>query len=429
MKTEEEIPRVACFGWMLVLIGLAVATCIGNGTELPRLAFVVPFIALGAPLCMIGSPRTGLCYFSGLVILGAYYFLWRGFSSPVWDLARRDILLVSFGALSFVSSREALRYRMGRTLLFVMLFILFVGHLVVSCFQLLDVEFSFLRGVRADQKGVSGFFYHRNYLAGFLEIAVPFLFAVTLVTKKKALRLSGSILLCLASLLCFVTNSRGGFVVMGIAMAIVFFVRRFQNPTDKKLGTGKFLMLIGSILSVVAVGWVLFSRIVENRGGIQASGSALEVRLKMAGVASEIWLNNPVFGAGAESYSYQFPKFFSGLSWYGDAQMAHSDFLQVLSDYGLVGLVFVLLLISSLGVNLLRKVDVEDGALSWLRLSAGGVLIGESIRSAFDFNLHLAPNLILFAIVLGGGVSLRGIDFEQKRQRTRRSLLLIWRVS
>ena len=128
-------------------------------------------------------------------------------------------------------------------------------------------------------------------------------------------------------------------------------------------------------------------------------------RLQMAGIAFDAWLKEPFLGQGSYVFSYFFPKNFSGLpGWYGDAKMVHSDYLQVLAEYGLVGLGFVLLLLVTFFTStVLNGRDETHWSGQWLRFACFGVLLAEAIRAVFDFNLHVLPNLMLFAILSGGG--------------------------
>lgn len=426
MRTElSKMPSLLVMGWLSSLLGLIYAVTIGNGSELPRLAFILPFMVFGVVglFCTSKGRVCGACrteVWTQLGILGvAGYFLLRGAVSPVWDLARRDLFLVVSGCLAFVVASSALKYKGGRVLLLGVVILLVFLNGIFSLMQLkLDEELAFLRGGRVDRLGVSGFYYHRNYLAGFLEISFPVIIAVCVSfanCRKWLVSLHFGLWATTAGSLCFLTNSRGGFGVMivgglvAFALELLGFARNGVRARGEKKRFWVFCIVILGCILIAGGGSLLLMEILDNRGG--SVDGALNWRLRMAGVAMDAWLQNRPFGMGAETYSYLFPKLFSGSgSWYGDAGMAHSDYLQLLSDYGIVGLFLVFCLIVGIAGRLLRKAadasepEVGEGG-SWLRSAAFGALIAEVLRAAFDFNLHIAPNLILFAIVMAGGVN------------------------
>lgn len=395
---------------------------IGNGSELPRIALIIPWMVLGGICCSAHKEsRTAVWTLLGIGGVSGYLVL-RGGMSPVWDLARRDLFVIVSGVLAYVSASSALQWRAGRGLFLGALAFMILGNAVLAFAQLrIDGGISFLREARVDQLGVSGFYYHRNYLAGFLEIAFPVLVAASLSRKSwfSMLHLAGWAIGC--AVLCFLTNSRGGFGVMVIGGLISFILELSRLAKEKRLvlsNRNKILIVVSLIVGcglIVGGGYYFSRQILAHRGGAGAAIGAMGGRLGMAGIAMDIWLQSPFFGMGAESYSYLFPKYFEGIYiWSGDAEMAHSDYLQLLSDYGIVGLLSVTCLIVGVAFQLSRK-NVEDGSPEllafaggfWLKSAAAGALVAEVLRATFDFNLHLSSNLMLLAIVIAGGVNSR----------------------
>ncbi|MGJ8723037.1 MAG: O-antigen ligase family protein [Roseibacillus sp.] len=296
--------------------------------------------------------------------------------------------------------------------------VLILGNTLVGIYQWqIDEGFAFLRSERSDTAGISGFYYHRNYLAGFCEIACPVLFAASLSRTTWLGRLGVALPLVLGVGICFLSNSRGGFGVMVLACLVVYFLEslRTRKKNSRQTKSEALRPLVVTVVLVVLglVGRYCWLAIFENRGGTGGAEGSLLGRLKMAGLAFDIWLESPLWGMGAESYSYLFPRFFAGLpGWLGDAQMAHSDYLQLLTDYGAVGLIAVVLLIGGMAFLVLRRIDFgtenfdeQECGVLWLRSAAAGALVAEVLRATLDFNLHVAPNLIVFAMVVAGGGS------------------------
>ncbi|MEM9081296.1 MAG: tetratricopeptide repeat protein, partial [Verrucomicrobiota bacterium] len=152
-----------------------------------------------------------------------------------------------------------------------------------------------------------------------------------------------------------------------------------------------------------------FPVIVAPRGASDSLdfGKQMDARLGMAGIGVDIWMRHFWFGGGAESFSYLFPRHASERlgAWFGDARMAHCDYVQVVADFGLVGLVAVGVV---LGTVLVVLVKTGLGYSGWIGGAVAGALVAESFRAAMDFNLHVAPNLVLFALLVGGLMSTQG---------------------
>ena len=412
---------VVNLGWLVALVGLVYAATIATGSELTRLALLIPFLAVGSILCVVFGPRRNDVWVLLGIALVAGYLLVRGGLSPVWDLARRDLFLILAGGLGYLAASSALQLKSGRALFLGVIVLLVIGNAWVAFYQWrVDEAYAFLRSDRVDTKGVSGFYYHRNYLAGFLEIACPILLAASLSKNLWLGRLSLLVPLLLGLFVCFLSNSRSGFGATVLACLVVFLVQCFKGGArvERKAQFGglKLVAVVLFSLALMVGGQHFLSVILENRGGSEAAEDSVTGRLQMAGLAIDLWNENPLWGMGAESYSYLFPKYFSGLEdRVGNAQMAHSEYLQLLTDYGAVGLFAVVFLIGTMAFLILRGSEDVDGKVLetevggwWLESAAVGVLVAEVLRAAIDFNLHIAPNLTLFAIVIAGGVSARG---------------------
>lgn len=422
MKDRSKLGVLSYYmGWVLVMVGLLLACTVVNGSELPWLCLLAPLFGFGS-LVSVVQRFQGDKLLLRLFLCIVAYFLLRAYQSPVWDFARRDSLLIILGVVAFFVASAALRDRLCCKILVIALILLLFGNVGISVYQaFVDPSYAFLRIERLDQKGVSGFFYHRNYLAGFLSLTFPVLLGVSM-SAEGLFRKAGFLIATLACAgLCFYTNSRGGFGAMllgGFVTGAFLMGRkgwlRGKSRLRSRVGAVAGVMFV---LILAFVSKTLFTAILDNRG--QAVATALEGRLAMAGIAIDVWTLEPVFGSGSHSFSFLFPKNFVGLGhWFGNANMAHSHYLQCLADYGIIGLALLVFMILATAFRLLQKPSgsPEGQALegSWLKAAALGVLVSEVFRAIFDFNLYIAPNFILFAILLGGGTSMAALDRRQK---------------
>ena len=436
---EIQNKKISILGLLIALFGFLYAGVIATGFQIPRLALMVPLLVLGAFLCVTFGPKRNDIAIVAIISLVAGYLLFRGAFSPVWDLARIDLFLISAGLLAFLTASSSLQCQAGRRLFLGFFVLLVIINSLVAFYQWqVDEKFAFLSAERVDVLGVSGFYYHRNYLAGFLEIACPLVLAAGLAQRALATKLLLFSTFGLGVFVCFLTNSRGGFAVAAVASVIVVLLEIGKKEKASKRQFWRFSLLSVVVLAVVLGGVFLWEQILDNRGGEGSVAGAKSGRLGLAGIAFEIWTESPVIGMGSHSFSYLFPKFFYGLGgWYGNARMAHSDYLQLLTDYGVIGFLAVAFLLLVIGFLLLKKREDDSDMKGesflnglWLRSAALAVLVAECVRAAFDFNLHIAPNLIAFAMVIAGGVVCsRPTNYQESDGLKQMSFSLRWSKS
>ena len=422
-------------GWLLTLFAWLYAVLIGNGSELQRLAPIILLAGVGGSLVVLSgsSASRGATLLIGLA---AAYYLWRAATSPVWDDARRDVILVTSAVACFSAARIVLDRQIGIRLFLGMTILVLLGNLIAASYQgFINSEFKFLRVNLASERYLSGLVYHRNYLSGILEIAGPLWLAIALTAKKKGVRLSYYLITIVAIVLCFFSFSRGGFaaMVIGLAITLGFFLFSKWPTLEKKakrifIGGG-----VAGLLALVAL-LTLWSAILSVRNpeaqGIEIMGE-LKGRLAMSGIAYEIWREYPIFGAGAESFLLLFPQYYSSNlhgGFFGHPRMVHNEYAQVLADYGLVGFALLVSLIIWFGYLSFRRVEQNPG--DWRGIAFAGALGAEVIRSVIDFNLHMAPSLLLFSFLAGGvAISSRSVGAGQMRLDKGLSLLLVLGVS
>jgi O-antigen ligase len=109
----------------------------------------------------------------------------------------------------------------------------------------------------------------------------------------------------------------------------------------------------------------------------------------------------PIFGTGFGTFQYIYRKYktWDDLFLY---KHAHNDYLEILSDLGLIGFLIVLVgIVLFLRKILLRWIERRDPYAKGITL--GGVcgvfaILGHSL---VDFNLHIPANALFLSIILG----------------------------
>ncbi len=128
---------------------------------------------------------------------------------------------------------------------------------------------------------------------------------------------------------------------------------------------------------------------------------------------------NPYLGTGLGAYGVSYTQYDSRNGLFR-LEQAHNDYLQVLSDGGIVlgvlGLSFVVLLFWKAIVRAQSRDDFRRG----VALGALSGCFGVLIHSFFDFTLHTTSNALLF-LVLAALATLNGRVEDAPRKRRRRS--------
>ena len=412
-KQGRRLTVAAAFCWAC---GWALAVAYGHGFEFQRLVVAIPGVVLAGALILPGLWRRTTVWMPGLVAMFVVtvYFALRAAFSPVWDLGKTDLLLVCAGGVSLLAGTHLRRSQAGVRVVIGGMVVLFLVNLGVALFQgMVDPAYAFLRAPREGHVGVSGLFWHRNYLAGMLELIVPVFLAVALAGGRLLPRVGFGVLAVAGGWLAYYSQSRAGLISVGGAAAAVFFVwliRGWHGWTkNAKLG----VLLSGSVV-IVILGFgvlALASKVSEKRGegeSLEGAIGTANARLAFAGLAYDQWQENPLFGTGARTFSYLSVK-----NWdpqrtentMGSPEMVHSDYLQTLAEYGLLGLAGVVLVIGMGAVRGLRSVlshgDGPSGADGFIQLGALGGICGAMMHAGVDFSLHILPNTLLFGLLLG----------------------------
>jgi hypothetical protein len=211
------------------------------------------------------------------------------------------------------------------------------------------------------------------------------------------------------------SQSRGGWLsfVVGGSLWMVLLILFLKQRRSKLLGIISIAVVLLGVGGIVSSVWVV-QRITEKRVEKyeENTGRKIEAKVSDGGrvafqqMGFEIFLDSPVVGGGARAFSYRALEKWDPDTlelWMGDPEFAHNEFIQLLSDYGLVGFVLVLALLfihGILGVINLVSEDDRDSGLSIWQLGAAGGLVAMLCQSYFSFIFHFPACVVLCAFQL-----------------------------
>jgi O-antigen ligase len=294
---------------------------------------------------------------------------------------------------------------------------LFAFALLESCLGLLPFPFF-------GNSGATGTFAIRNHFAGFLEMVLPFaaLYPAKLMSSKPddGIRTQDAVRVCLSSGLAILilvaialSLSRMGFVtsfISLIAVTLIAFLRyRWHNRP-------KSIMVLA--IAVFASALIMPASLILRFADIQQEG-----RVPIWRETLHLIRAYPLFGCGLGGYLSAFVKFKqSGPSFTQD--YAHNDYLQYLSELGLVGFAIALSLLTLIFAGLRRGWDGGEPDIQWLSLACAGSLSAIALHSFVDFNLYVPANMVTLAWILGVAAYC-GTSPSEARSREKTSTLTI----
>ncbi|PQJ28076.1 hypothetical protein BSZ32_05870 [Rubritalea profundi] len=419
-------------GKIVGLIALAIVVSCGLTLSWPLLALSVFCVALiGLLLVVGGHSDVRLKRVDWLVLCVIGYFSYRMFFSPVWDLAKEDLMLMAGGVIVYYLSRLRWPSR-GWAIVFsscvvvnLMVYILQMTGVVVWLPLGLVDEFT-------SQTASFGLFQDYGALGNAMAVISVVLFSFAHCARHvgKRLRWIVGLISVLALVLVFFSGSRSAVISVAMAGGVMVPVLWLRTAgLDVHLRRRARLLLAGgACCAAVLAASLSLMTFAERDGKVLQTGVATESNIRQGywGMAVDQWQQAPVLGQGARTYSYKSNEFWEGIlaSHEASPEFVHNEYLQVLADYGLVGLVMLLILLGTHWFIALRSLLLEDkvSRRSWMRLAG---LLGVTVvmvHSFTDFPLRLPFNMFLATVCLGwcAGGEERGKRKEGNKERGER---------
>ncbi len=277
-----------------------------------------------------------------------------------------------------------------------------------------------------------GPFINRHHFAGYMELALALplglVFSGAIEREKKFIYLFVAGLMSVALIM---TNSRGGLISLVAEVLFLVATMNFRRRHRKKESEAKNQRLRSAALKA----GLALALIVSMFGGVVLLGGE-EALTRMVGsvntddpttgrahfwsVTVDIIKTHPVLGIGLGAFSVVYTGYDSRNGTYR-LEQAHNDYLQVLSDGGIVGaLIGLFFLVALFRMGFSRRESRDD----FRRGVATGALAGcfaVLIHSFFDFTLHTTANALLF-LVLAALATMNGRveDVHSRRKKGRR---------
>lgn len=331
----------------------------------------------------------------------------RCLTSPVVEFALADgILLVSCVAVFWVS-RAVMAVRNGTEILFTVLGLLVFANWWPMWMQAKDSTYV-LWLPRGTETFPSGFFGYYGDCAAFLTGMALLSGGLAWDARRRPWFRILMVLVALAAAAGVTfTRARGGMIGLGAGGFLLLVLAPWLTMDRGSRGRGVLalvlpLALIGGIL------WIVDGLQEAQRvRGITGTGDLLDnsARLFWLQLAASSIALHPWQGGGSRSFSWENLRFWDGdWSKFSDAEpeFAHNEWMQIANDYGIIGLLLVVLFFGTVVVAGIvgRWNDRESKANTATLLAGVAALAGLLVHASFHFVFHIPPLALLLGLTL-----------------------------
>jgi O-antigen ligase len=260
-----------------------------------------------------------------------------------------------------------------------------------------------------------------------LAIAIPLglIFTGAVDKEKRFIYLFAAGLMAVALIM---TSSRGGIISLVAEIlflaAIAGFRRHRRNHDHEKSRAGSAAVraaLALALIVAVFVGVVLLGgEDALNRfvGTVNAEDPTTG-RAHFWSVTVDIIKDHPIIGTGLGAFGVVYTRYDSrnGLL---RLEQAHNDYLQVLSDGGVVGALLALFFAVVLFKKGFANRESRDPFRRGVAIGALAGCFAVLVHSFFDFTLHTTSNALLFLVLAGLATTDTRVEKPTVRRRRRR---------
>jgi O-antigen ligase len=411
---------------------LLVFTPLAYGAVEPWSEAVVELVVLGMAVAyIIGSLRdwelrielppgwVPALLFLALVILQAVVPGWSVDPHATWRLALKLLAVAAFYLVCWNTYRTSTQARRAIGTMIVMGTLLATFGIVQRM-----IWNGHLYWVGREAPSTSfGPFVNRTHFAGLMVIVVPMALAFVMVGPRREVRrtrrwrvswgdrlrewnsqnanatsLVGFLILLMGGA-ALISGSRGGVLALLATLSAMVL----GSLAGERSWSGRVARLGFLTLLVVGAGAWMSSEVFF--GTIERLAQELgrpdeSLRLRIWADAVSLWSSTPILGTGLATFGLALPRFRTI-----EAPVifthAESDWVQLLTDTGVVGLGLALIAVAMVGISVGRRIRLTAGRGSRLVSLAGFVALGGAAAQGLgNYNLPLLSNCIYLALVL-----------------------------
>jgi O-antigen ligase len=252
---------------------------------------------------------------------------------------------------------------------------------------------------------VFGPYVNHNHYAGLMEmlVPIPLVLALTRLAGERE-RIAAGIAAAIMVGTIFLSGSRGGMIAIFVELVVIILVLLRQRVSLFRHNKGVLIVVI-AVFAVVLVGllWWVGGKELTSRVSSIATETHTELsggmRLSIDRDSLRMFRKRPVLGWGLGTFPVVYPQFRSFYTTFF-VNEAHNDYLQLLSEMGLLGLStmvwFLIVLYRHAVMKMSNWTSDVSGAVT-LACTLG--ITGIMVHSLLDFNLQVPANAALYYVL------------------------------
>lgn len=219
---------------------------------------------------------------------------------------------------------------------------------------------------------------------------------------------------CLMALSVFISLCRGGILTITLAFLVFILLYHIKRPRY-----GRTALVIIACCVVLGVSWFGWETIVaEFNRGINPYGELTDGRFSIWQDSLRIFQSFFLFGTGFGTFIDIYPSYAS-FAFSGIVDHAHNDYLELLTDGGVIGFSLTACFVLSVLHHGWKKLKVRGDHFAVLT-SIGSMtgIIAMLMHSVTDFNMHNGADGLYFFFLCGLLVATVNIRYEYFKTKT-----------
>jgi O-antigen ligase/tetratricopeptide (TPR) repeat protein len=272
---------------------------------------------------------------------------------------------------------------------------------------IVEAAWAFTQSVTGAEQ-VTGSYGNRNHLAGLLEMVMPFaaVYGVAILSRSRrggplpvsdAAKACVALAIALALFLAILLSLSKGGTFASLGSVVLMGVLALEGRTS---GWRRWALAAGLVLGCAVIVVFLTPASLVERFSALASDDASEGRVPIWVDTLHLVRAYPLFGAGMGTFYPALLRYQTvGLEFIWTA--AHNDYLQSLSELGIVGFVFPAVAVGGAFLLAIRTAIAGAHEAREVGLACAGGLAAFLIHSISDFNGYVLSNAMVVAWIAG----------------------------
>ncbi|HVQ35459.1 MAG TPA: O-antigen ligase family protein [Candidatus Bathyarchaeia archaeon] len=194
------------------------------------------------------------------------------------------------------------------------------------------------------------------------------------------------------------SGSRGGPIALAAGLLVLLPLRRLRALVPAAIA---LVVLAGLALGLAS--WLgREERTLQSAFFVQSgTDPSLAMRSDIWGRTWRVIVDHPLTGTGLGTFPWAYATYDREGEWLGTLQ-AHNDYLQLISDTGLIGLVLLVwLIVAALRRGFLPALRPATGRAPWTTIALAAAVFAMIVHSVIEFNFQIPAVAALFAVLSG----------------------------